>query len=361
MLTSTALKVGVKDIYFDWDDELLKHDMLKYLNKDELEESRFFNKEIYDIYAKKGSAFLMLCAENPDILKDIDKEKIAHTGKIFRTSRPLYRKLQSSFEIPWCIACVSTKSWAEKVLPNSKTPKDDLWNLIFKMCLVDTVNPIEAWNKKIENNGIRVKKINELKIKKLIYKNSLGTNFEIGFSDNIWCGSDECLCDGTPLIVNMPTEEIFTTPNKYTANGVVYASKPLVYNGALIDEFWLKFENGKVTDFDAKTGKEILKSIIEIENGNYLGEVALVDVNSPISKSNVLFYETLYDENASCHLALGDGFSSCIKDSKNADDIGLNTSKTHIDFMIGTSDLEIIAETENKKLIKIMENGSFKI
>ena len=156
----------------------------------------------------------------------------------------------------------------------------------------------------------------------------------------------------------MPTEEVFTTPNKYTANGIVYSSKPLVYNSSLISDFFIQFKDGKVVNYDAKIGKDILKSIIETENGNYLGEVALVDKNSPINQSNILFYETLYDENASCHLALGDGFPECIKSDKTNEELGVNESKTHVDFMIGTNDLEIIAETETDKKL-IMKNGTF--
>lgn len=361
VVATTALETGVKDIHFDLTDDVLKHEELKYLSNEELTNSKLFNKSIFDEYAKKDAAFLMLYGDDPDIMSDIDKVKIAYTGKLFRTSRPLYKERQLKYEVPWCIASVATEGWAKKVLPNSKTPKEDLWNLIFEMCLVNTPNPIEAWNKKIEINKLFTEKMNSLKIKKLIYKNKLGTNFEIGFTDNIWCGAGGHSTEEMPIIVNMPSEEIFTSPNKYTANGIVYASKPLVYNSSLINNFWLKFENGKVIDYDAEVGKEILKSILEIENGNYLGEVALVDVNSPISKSGVLFYETLYDENASCHLALGEGFLECIKSDKTLDEVGINKSKTHVDFMIGTDDLEVFAETEDKKLVKIIENGSFKI
>lgn len=361
VVATTALKSGVKDIHFDLTDDVLKHEELKYLSNEELTNSKLFNKSIFDEYAKKDAAFLMLYGDDPDIMSDIDKEKIAYTGKLFRTSRPLYKERQLKYEVPWCIASVATEGWAKKVLPNSKTPKEDLWNLIFEMCLVNTPDPIEAWNKKIEMNKLFTEKMNTLKIKKLIYKNDLGTDFEIGFTDNVWCGAGGHSTEDMPIIVNMPSEEIFTSPNKYTANGIVYASKPLVYNSSLINNFWLKFENGKVIDYDAEQGKEVLKSILEIENGNYLGEVALVDVNSPISKSGILFYETLYDENASCHLALGEGFLECIKSDKTLDEVGINKSKTHVDFMIGTDDLNVVAETESKKLVTIIENGSFKI
>ena len=233
-----------------------------------------------------------------------------------------------------------------------------MWDIVLKMTLCDTEDPIKAWDEKIEKNKEIVNKLNDLKIKTLYYKNKLGTDFKISFNDNIWCGANSKNKDGNDIIVNMPTEEVFTTPNKYTANGIVYASKPLVYNSSLIDEFFIEFKNGKVINYDAKVGKEILKSIIESENGNYLGEVALVDKNSPINKSNILFYETLYDENASCHLALGDGFPECIKSDKTLEELGVNESKTHVDFMIGTNDLDIIAETDNEKIL-IMKNGTF--
>lgn len=357
-----ALEVGCNDIYFDWTDENLKHDELQYLSNDDLEKSRFFNKVIYDEYAKKNAAFLMLCSEDPDVMKDIDTEKIAFTGKVSRTSRPIYRKMQLDYEVPWCIACVSTYGWAKKVLPKSKHPVEELWNLIFKMCLVDTKNPVDSWNKKIENNIKLVKKLNDMKINSLQYKNKLGTDFTIGFKNNIWCGADEKTKeDNISIIVNMPTEEIFTTPNKFSANGKVYASKPLVYNSSLIEDFWLEFKDGKVIDYDAKVGKDILKSIIEIENGDYLGECALVDKNSPISKSKVLFYDTLYDENASCHLALGSGFTSCINGDMELDENEMNDSKTHVDFMIGTDDLEIIATLEDGNEVTIMKHGEFVI
>jgi len=361
IIANVALESGVNDIYFDYDDEVIKHDELKYLNKEDLKKSRFFNKKIYDEYAKKNAAFLILCADNPDIMKDIEDEKVGYAAKITRTTKPIYKKKQLTYEVPWCIACVSTDAWAKKVLPNSKNSKEDLWNLIFKMCLADKKEPIIEWNNKIKDNNKLVKKLNDLKIKTLHFKNKLGTDFTVSFNDNIWCGAGCKATDGRDIIVNMPTEEVFTTPNKFTANGIVYASLPLVYNGSTINDFYFKFENGKVIDYGAKTGKNILKTILDTKNGNYLGEVALVDVTSPISKSNTLFYDTLYDENASCHLALGDAFTECIKSKKDEKELGLNKSQAHVDFMIGTKDLLVTAETINGKEVTIMKNGKFTI
>ena len=360
ILTEKAYKIGIKDIYLDLEDEELKRNELKYLSNEELRNSKSFNKEIFDIYAKKNSAFLMLCGENPDTMNEIDKDKISFTGKLLRESKPIFKEKEITYEIPWCIALIPTHSYAKKVFPNDIDAYDKLWNLILKITLCDKEDPIEEWNKKIELNTKRVQTLNNLKIKSLTYSNNLGTKFSIGFTDNVWCGTDTVSKDGRNLIVNMPSEEIFTTPNKYTANGIIYASRPLVYNGTLINNFWIKFKDGKVIDYDAETGKEILESIINIENGNYLGEVALVDKTSPIFKSNTIFYETLYDENASCHLALGQGFTECIDTVKNLNDIGFNDSLTHVDFMIGTEDLNIIAKTDDKEII-IMKDGNFVI
>ena len=360
IIARTAYNLGVNDIYFDFTDEILKHDALKYLNKDDLKNNRLFNKKIYDEYTKRGAAFLMLYGDNPDGLIDISDDKISESAKISRNSRPLYKKMQLDNEIAWCIASVATNDWAKKVLPDSNDSLRDLWNLIFKMTLVNKPNPILEWDNKIKNNKKIVDKLNDLQITMLHYKNKLGTDFSIGFNDNLWCGSSTKTKDNREIIVNMPTEEVFTSPNKYAANGIVYASMPLVYNSSVISDFFIEFKNGKVINYDAKTGKEVLKSILEIKNGNYLGEVALVDKNSPIAKSNTLFYETLYDENASCHLALGDSFPECIKNNKSQKEIGLNESKTHVDFMIGTPDLEITADTKNGKAT-IMKDGKFVI
>ena len=171
--------------------------------------------------------------------------------------------------------------------------------------------------------------------------------------------------DGRKILVNLPTFEVFTSPDKNKTNGVVYSSKPLIYNGAFIEDFYLKFENGKVIDCDAKKGKDALKGIIESdENSCYLGEVALVDYDSPISKSKIVHYETLYDENASCHLALGVGFTECVKNSSGKSKeqllkMGFNYSDNHVDFMIGTEDLRIVATTFDGKQIEIFKNGNF--
>ncbi len=366
VLTKKAYEMGVHDIYFDFTDSYLKYYQLLHFSDEEFENSLFWNKKIYDEYAKKDGAFLMLTAEESDIFKDVDPEKIAKANYISRTSRPVYKEKQGKYEVAWCIAMVSTEVSSKKVFPNLENSKERLWDEIFKACLIDKDDPLKEWDKKTDNNKKNVDKLNSLNLRKLHYTNSLGTDFTVELGEGaIWCGADEKMPDGTPLIVNMPTEEIFTSPLKDSTNGIVYASKPLIYSNTFINNFWLKFENGKVVDFDSEEGKEVLETLINFDEGSCkLGEVALVEYDSPISNSGILFYNTLYDENAACHLALGVGFPSCYKNGVNMTkeellEVGVNQSNEHSDFMIGTSDLKIVGTTASGEEVLVFENGNF--
>ena len=210
-------------------------------------------------------------------------------------------------------------------------------------------------------------KLTNLNIKELHYQSSNGTNLTVELAKNaVWCGGSSMI-KGREPIVNMPTEEVFTTPNKYTTNGIIYSSMPLVHSGITIKDIVLEFKDGKIINFDASEGKDELQNIIELdEESSMLGELALVDKNSKIAKSNILFYETLYDENASCHIAVGRGFKECLKDSENMTEqelaeIGYNNSQNHVDLMVGTNDLNITATTYDNKEILIFKDGSFDI
>ena len=227
--------------------------------------------------------------------------------------------------------------------------------------MIDKENPKEEWTKLLNKNFKIINRLNNLNLEKLHYKNNLGTDLEIYLPDNyLYSSAKDNLC-----IVNMPSYEVFTSPVYNKTEGIVYASKPLIYNGGLIKDFWIKFSKGKVIDYDAKIGKELLKEIIETDNYScFLGEAALVEKNSPIEKLNINFNTTLIDENASCHLALGRGFAECIRNGFEMSDDelfkhGINISKQHVDFMIGTDDLEITGYTKNNEEIKIFKDGKF--
>ena len=308
----------------------------------------------------------MLCSDDIDLMNDIPEEKITLTSRHNRASRPLFREMQRVDEVPWCIALVPTLGYAKKVFPDSLDPIFDMWDAIFKCCLVYEENPIEAWDMKVKRNQSRCDLLNNYQFQFLHYTNSLGTDLIIELPKNhIWSGAGKENKDGLPLIVNMPSEEVFTSPKYDGVNGIVYSARPLVYSGALIDNFSFRFENGKVIEVKAEKGQEILENMIKTDEGaSYLGEVALVDYDSPISNTNIIFYETLYDENASCHLALGDSFPSCLLNGENMSkeelrECGLNQSNVHTDFMVGTSDLKIIGITFDGEEKNIFENGNF--
>ena len=366
IVANEAYKLGVKDIYFDLTDVDLKHDALANLELEDLKKLSFWNKEKWNEYAKKEAAFLMLASETPGLMKDIDPKKLSDLTIYAFETRKEFDDLRDKSLVPWCIAAVPTESWAKKIFPKSTNPVEDLWNKIFEICHITEENPELIWNEKISKLSERCKKLNSYEFKELKYQNSLGTDFKIELPENhIWASGRETLVNKNEILVNFPTEEVFTSPTNDSATGIVYSSKPLAYQDNTINNFWIKFEKGEVIDYGAEEGEEVLKNIIEsCPNANRLGEVALVEYDSPISNSEIVFYETLYDENAACHLALGAAFPECIEDGINMskeelEENKLNDCTNHVDFMIGTKDLKVIGITKDNKEIVIMENGNF--
>lgn len=361
-LVLRAKDMDFNDIYL-FDEALLqKHDVLKKITINEIDNHPLFNFHIWDEYALKGASFLILKTEYPGLMDDVNPCLLARSRYVERITRSEYKKLQLSYQIPWCIAVLPSERWAKALFPNDSNCYDKLFKLICSMVMADTNNPVLSWNKLLKNNQYIVKKLDSHNISKLYYKNSLGTNLSIKLNKNArWSSAGH-----NGMIVNMPTYEIFTTPDFRSTNGIVYSSRPLCYNGGIVDNFYLEFKDGKVINYGAEKGVDILKGIIESdEYSSYLGEVALVDCDSPISKTNMVFSNTLLDENASCHLALGTGFINCINDnemysSEQLIEMGVNPSKNHVDFMIGTNDLNIEAETEKGKVL-IFKNGRFNI
>lgn len=360
-LVEYVKKMGVDDIYLEEEDKYKIHDILKTYSLEQIEKSPIFNKKIWDEYAKKGASFLMIETEMPHLMDDIDPKKIGYAAKISRSSKPLYRRLQEQCKIPWCIAAYPGKLWAENIFPNDEDAYAKLKKLIFEICMINTDNPDKEWDLLLDKNTKYIKKLNKLNLEKLHYTNSLGTDLEIYLPNNYRYASAK----DNNIIVNMPSYEVFTSPIYNKTNGIVYSSKPLSYNGGLVDEFYIKFSEGRVVDYDAKIGKDILTEIINTDDTScYLGEAALVDLNSPIAKININFGTTLIDENASCHLALGSGFGECLENGlkMTEDELkehGINQSKQHVDFMVGTNDLNIIGTTKDGREISIFENGCF--
>ena len=360
-LEEAASEYALKGIYFDVTDPLKKHELMKHLDQENINKHPFFDHSIYNKYAKLDAAFLFIQSMIPDLMNDIEPKKIKETARYIRSTEEYFRKLYEADKLNWCIAGVPNEVWAKKGL---NMEVDDLWRLIFKVCLIDEKNdPYVKWQQKLDQIDETAKKLTHYNFEYLQYKNKLGTDLKVFLPKNYCFASGK---DKFGRIVNMPTEEVFTSPNRLNVNGRVYASKDLIHNNNLIKDFWLEFKDGKVVDFDAKVGKAVLQGIMDTDEGaSYLGEVALVDYSSPISKTGILFKNTLYDENASCHLALGASFAECIKEglTKTNEELllmGLNYSHTHVDFFIGTSDLEVKAILQNNEEVVIIENGDFK-
>lgn len=360
-----AQLMGISDIGLDEKDINITHEKLKNTTKEEIEKDAYFHRSNWDIYANKGASFLLLVTEFPHFMDDINPTLIAQAALTNINTSPLYKKLQLSYKIPWCIAAFPNEYWAKSIYAEDDLAYNKLFNAIMKMCMVDTKDPIASWEEHLAIATERSTKLNNLKIKKLHYTNSLGTDLTIELPNNYYFQS-AANADNGKMLVNMPSYEIFTSPDYRKTEGIVYSSKPLIYNGSLIDDFYLIFKEGKVIDYNAKIGKEILKQIIETdEQSCYLGEVALVNYNSPISNTGLVFGTTLIDENASCHLALGEGFPDAIENGlkltkEELIKRGINQSKQHVDFMIGTEDLQIEAENNDGQII-IFKEGNFDI
>lgn len=357
IITEEAKNIGITDIEYLINSPEKQKEL--YLNNsyEEIIGSPLMDRTKFNKMAKEGYAFLSLSSTLPDYYKEVDSELLSRVSSYQMKSIEEYKHYQQKGLIKWNISCVPNEIWAD----NLGMSVNDLWNLIFDICLINEDNPVISWNNKMNKLALRAKYLNDLEIDYLVYENGIGTNIKIGLPKGYLFQS----ADGQN-IVNMPTEEVFTSPDRLRVNGRVYSSKVLIHNGKTIEDFWLEFKDGKVVDYDAKSGKEILKGIMETDEGaSFLGEVALVDFDSPISKSGIIFKNTLYDENASCHLALGASFAECIKggiEKSNTEllEMGLNYSHEHVDFFIGTSDLKITAYLQNGDKEVIMENGNFK-
>ena len=368
MLVEEAYIKGAKEVVVQWNDELTGKLKYKYSPMEVFETVPEWVKESRLSYAKEGACFLSISASDPELLKDVDPKKVATFRKASSiASREFSSRLMSN-ENAWSIVSIPTVGWAKKVFPNVSEDEavEKLWAAIFKIVRVDSQDPVKAWEEHKNTLKKNMDFLNSKRFKSLHYTNSLGTDLIIQLPEkHLWAGGAEFTQDGTEFIANMPTEEIFSMPKKTGVNGKVVSSMPLNYGGNLINNFSLTFKDGKVVDFSAEEGYETLKNLLDTDEGaKYLGEVALVPYNSPISNSNIIFFNTLYDENASCHLAFGKAYSLCIKDGEKMSEEellkeGANDSLTHVDFMIGTKDLQITGTTYDNEKFDIFVNGNW--
>ena len=309
-------------------------------------------------YLDNGACYVRLEGVNPKLMEGVSEKNsnaiFAHVDAV----RNIMRKASREKHCQWLIAMVPTVEWAEYILHETGPQAEEkLWEILLKLCYIDETNDVvQTWEEKGRKNAARGQAVDDLKLTKLHYTASNGTDLTVGLTP--WSKFGHEARSGISFCPNIPTEEICTTPSKFETNGVVYASRPLVLGGKKIERFGFRFENGKVTEVLADEGKEMLEALVATDgNAGYLGEVALVEYHSPISMSGLVYYTTLIDENASCHLALGRGLNASPKGHEGL----FNDSTIHIDFMIGTSDMKIVGTTENGEEVEIFRNGDFAI
>lgn len=362
-----AYEIGAKNVHINWvDDELT---LLKYENAPDevIADYPEWRVKLHNTYAEDGAAVLSIRSTNPDLLKDIDSSRVAKANKAAAQAMKNFRQYTMNDRITWSIISIPTGDWAQKIFPD-KSKEDaieNLWEAIASIVRVDQDDPIAAWDAHNETLKTAREILNKKSYKKLIYK-APGTDLELELPEgHIWKGGSAVSEKGITFNPNMPTEEVFSMPHKYGVNGTVSSTKPLNYGGSLIDDFSLTFKNGQVVDFQAEQGEDVLKHLLDTDEGaRRLGEVALVPHESPVSQSGLIFYNTLFDENASCHIALGKAYPTNIKDGASMSDEelekhGVNDSLTHVDFMIGSEKLDIDGVLPDGSTEAVFRNGTW--
>ena len=353
-------KLGASNVIVHYLDEPNMKIAAKYRSDADMRKVENWEKEQNEMYLEQGACYVRLEGVNPKLMEDVPESQanaiFAHTDDV----RNIMRRASREKKCQWLIAMIPTQEWAELILKDvpKENALEELWKLLLKLCYIDETNdPVETWENISKQRGEKGKKIDAYQFKKLHYTAaSNGTDFTVYLTPYSKFGHDRPK-DRIPFHANIPSEEICTSPEKFGAEGVIYSSRPLVLGGKSIENFGFRFENGKVVEVLANEGKEMLEALVATdENAGYLGEVALVDYHSPISMSNIVYYTTLIDENASCHLALGRALGGQLpKDSPWT----LNDSQIHIDFMVGTPDLHIVGTTEAGEEVVVFNEGDF--
>lgn len=369
LIQKEAYLAGAKHVYVDWNDDELTRNYYTYASEEDLVDMPNWQLERWHYLVDNNACRISIDSRNPHAMDGIDPSKFVKVSRATGPKMSFVRNHYSSSKSQWTIVAYPNDEWAKTVFPNM--PLEEAWDKLFDAIMytsrVNLDNDIEkTWEVHTKNLEEHSNKMNEYNFKTLHFQNSLGTNLTVELVENhLWAGGGEMGGNGIYFVPNIPTEEVFTMPHKDKVNGKVVATKPLNYQGTLIKDFYMIFKDGKVVEYNAKEGYEALKNLIELDEGSSrLGEVALISYDSPISNLNILFNDTLFDENASCHLALGEAYSMNVKggtEMKQEDlvKLGYNVSLTHVDFMFGSSDMEIEGTTHNGEKVTIFKKGNF--
>ena len=366
MLAEECYKAGASRVTVDWNYPELAKLSARYMKLRDLSETREWEKARMQDMVDHLPVRIFIESEDPDGLRGINPKYFKAFAARIKISKPYRDAIDNKHQ--WCIAAVPGEAWAKKVHPelSKRAAVEQLWKDILYTARADGEDPIADWEEHNRDLKARSKYLNDLHLRELRYHSANGTDFKVGLipTAEFHAGRDTTM-QGVVYDPNMPTEEVFTSPDRRTAEGIVYATKPLSYQGQLIENFSVRFEKGRAVEVKAEKGQDVLEQIISMDEGcHYLGECALVPKESPIHQSGLLFYNTLFDENAACHLALGFGFDECVKGFENMTkeelyEIGVNDAGNHTDFMIGSDDLSIDGVDEHGNVHPIFRNGTW--
>lgn len=367
-LTKKAYEVGAKQVFVSYYDDAITRMRYDFAPEDSFDFFPEWQAAEKEWLAEHGAAFITVKSQSPDLLKGVNPDFVARANKAAGQALSKYREYSQANKISWTVMAAPTAAWAAKVFPQLETSEQQvnaLWNAMFKATRADLEDPVAAWKQHDATLSEKVAFLNDKHYKALHYT-APGTDLTIELpKTHVWSGGGAVNEAGFDFMANIPTEEVFTAPQWDGVNGYVTAKKPLNYSGNLINDFKVTFENGRIVDVEAKEGEDIMKNLIATDEGShYLGEVALVPHDSPISNSGILFYNTLFDENASNHIAIGSAYAFCIEGGTKMSQEqlkanGLNRSLVHVDFMIGCADMDIDGILEDGSKEPVFRNGNW--
>lgn len=368
LLAREAYASGASKVYVYWRSQHLTRLDYKFAEESWLLDPPQWLSDQRNFIADNKLAYVALLSDDPELLQGLDLNLASKVDRVNRERCARFYAGSSKNDFKWCITATPSLEWAKRVFPDLEDNEafERLWSLVFQAVRIDQEDPVSCWNDHINSLSRRCEILNNAHIKELVYKNSIGTNVRVGLPDGYrFLGGAETSSSGVSFSANLPTEEVFTAPHRDKVDGTIISSMPLFHNGQRVEGLWIKLEKGVIVDYGAKEGFDVLKRIIDTDEGSkHLGEVALISFDSPINKTNTLYLNTLFDENASCHFAIGFAYASCIDggivlSKEELLERGINSSLTHVDFMIGTRDLSIIGILENGEEMQIFKDGNF--
>lgn len=364
-----AYDAGVREVVVKYDDEKLNRIRMERTFLEVLTDVKPHILRSYLDYAESegGACILNVLASDPEIYKGLDPEKINRVSATRREALKPWRDKTLKDEVQWSIVAIPSAAWAAKIFPGQADAEEKLWQAIFDVCRVkEDGDVVAAWKEHVARTTARRDRLNALQLDSIRLQSANGTDLTVGLADgHIWEGAQSKTPEGYTFIANIPTEEVFTAPHRERVNGVVHGTKPYVYNGNLIENFWVRFENGLVVEHHAEKGEELLGKLLDTDPGaRRIGEIALVPASSPINQSGLLFYNTLFDENAACHIAFGQGYPGTVEGGnamaqEELLSCGVNSSLVHEDVMVGAADMTITGLTKNGETVSIFENGEW--